>query len=414
MKNSDIPIKEKRRKPSKVKIKKVKCEHKSKSNVKNKKSFPKFTFSIGISKKYLIYFLLLMLISLLYMVIDNYHKIGISLERKISSESTIQLETATSKNIIKSYGKNILVYNSGKLTVYDRFGNIKWGTKIDDTFSAEISTAGKYIQVLNKDNGYAYIYSGKYEIARIKIKGKIKSGKLNSDGTSIIEYDLLGAKAALGIYNKSGKLLYEIKLNNRIIADYTMSKNSRYVAYVNVDITGISVNSSINIIDLKKVKKEGYKIENVETDGTSLVYKLIWHSNKLIAQLDDSVISYNVTTNKKNEYNVGDKTLINFDISKTKSSCVIPGDNNSNYQCEIKKYGSKNSHMIKLDESPKHFIYEYGMIYVVYQKEMKIYNEWGKTVKQYESDIVISKPVVFNEGKSIAIPISNKIILFTI
>ena len=59
-------------------------------------------------------------------------------------------------------------------------------------------------------------------------------------------------------------------------------------------------------------------------------------------------------------------------------------------------------------------LYENGIAYVCFNKRIETYNDFGMKIKEYESDIVVTKPIVFNEGKSLAMTISNKLIMFTL
>ena len=75
---------------------------------------------------------------------------------------------------------------------------------------------------------------------------------------------------------------------------------------------------------------------------------------------------------------------------------------------------SEKEKTVKLKNVPKYFLYEDGVIYVCYQKSIEAYNRFGVKVKSYNSDIIITKPVIFNSGRSVAMTISNKLIMFTI
>ena len=51
---------------------------------------------------------------------------------------------------------------------------------------------------------------------------------------------------------------------------------------------------------------------------------------------------------------------------------------------------------------------------MVQNKEINIYNRWGMHIKKYVSDSIITNPVVFNDGKNMAIIYSNKIVVIGI
>ena len=63
---------------------------------------------------------------------------------------------------------------------------------------------------------------------------------------------------------------------------------------------------------------------------------------------------------------------------------------------------------------PKHYIYSKDKVYVCFQKEMYVYNNYKMRIKAYNSDMVITKPVILGEGNNIAFLVSNKLIIYTI
>ena len=92
---------------------------------------------------------------------------------------------------------------------------------------------------------------------------------------------------------------------------------------------------------------------------------------------------------------------------------VFPGSN-GNYKLDIARMGKDNVKTIGLAEETKYLIHENSISFVCYNKKIEVYNNFGMKIKEYDSDTVITKPIVFNHGKSIAMTISNKLIMFTL
>lgn len=393
----------KRRKEGLKKIKPSK-----KNNVLNK-----VKVNINLSKKQRIAVILSALLLIVIILANNYTSLGLVLNKNITTKDAIEVELQTSNNKIIPYGTEILVYNNGIIKSYNSTGRETGQIKIEDTVEADINTSGKYIQVINKDKGIVYVYKDKYEVARIKIDGEIYSANINDKGISVIEHTITGNKTVLGIYDKAGKLKYNVKLNNNIVGKYVLSKNSRYLAYVNVNVSGISVQTSINLIDLSNIKEDATNTNVLYTKDNSLAYEMYWTGNNIVARFEDSYMIYNVNSNKKEVSQISNGQIVccgEYD----KKHAYIQIDEAGEYVLNIKKIGAKKLKNIQINDAPKYFMYEDGNVFVCYNKKIEVYNNLGMKIKNYSSDTVITEPTIFNNGRSIAIPISNRLTIFSI
>lgn len=382
---------------------------------KNKKNIKDITGQAAKRKRMLKVCIIFVLIITAIILIKNYHKLGLVINKDITIKDAVVIPNASSNNIIKPYRDEILVYSSETYSTYNRFGKQTWKIKLDTTFVPEISTAGKYIQILNKDKGYVYVYYNKYESARIKIDGNIKSGKILEDGTSLIEYMTAGSKTVIGIYDKNGKEHYETKINSNTIGDYILSDNDRYLAYSEVVIDGISVTTNINVVDLKSAGKEDYNIPTVITKDNEIAYKMFFDGKDLITLFENEVVICNVNNKELKEYKMPQENILNIDINNKKYAYTsLDSEKESGYILAFLKFGDLESVKESIQELPINIKYQDNLLYIGGKKTVKIYNEFGVNVKNYNSETILSEPIIFNSGKSVAVPTSNKIIIFTI
>lgn len=384
-------------------------KNKRRKNVVEEKKTRKKTI---IKNKQKIILTVIFLLIIVILIIKNYHKLGFVLQKEITEKDAVKITLTSSNNIIKEYQDEILVYSSGKYSTYDKNGKETWVMKLDTLFIPEINTAGKYIQIYNKNSGYVYIYYNKYESARIKIDGIIKSCIINEDGITIVEYAKAGSKTILELYDKYGKQLYQIKLNVSIVGQFVLSKNARYLAYTEVVTDGISVSTNVNIIDLKKANKSNYKIPTAMKQDNELVYKMFFNGNKIIALFGDKVVRYNILKKTIEEYDTPNINLLNIDIS-SKEYIYISSESN-NYILSYLKFGDDKNTNIPLKDVPIHLVCFEGLVYIGYKKMISIYNAFGHNIKNYTSETILSNPIVFNDGKNVAVATSNQIIIFNI
>lgn len=380
---------------------------------KTKPKDKKIKFSIKLSKKQIALIAVGIAVALLIIAMNNYTSLGLVLNKNIDSEDALQIELQTSNNKIIPYGNEILVYNKGKIVSYNNYGKQTGTITLEDTIEADIITSGKYIQVINKDKSLVYIFKNKYEVARIKINGKIYSGSINNDGTSVIEYSSNGNKTELGVYDNSGRKRYNVKLSNNIIGKYVLSDNSKYLAYADVNVNGISAQTNINIIDLDNVNEEQVTTKTIHTVDNSLAYDMYWTGRTVVVRFEEKYMLYDTVFDKKEEMTIASGQLINIG-DYNKRYVYIKLDETGNYVLGIEKMMSDSLKTITIDDVPKYFEYENGIIYVCYAKKIEVYNNFGMKIKNYDSDMVITEPVVFNNGRSVVMAISNKLIMFTI
>lgn len=407
-------------KPSKIvkvdekdvkKFQKEQAREKRKGNTSNlKENIENFKFTT----KHLIILLVIVLGIVAYYVTDNYHVLGLVINREITSKDVNIIDTMYTDNIVLDYQDKILVFQKGSLIAYNLNGTEAWSKKLEEIYTPSIYTSGKYIQVTNNDTGYIYILDGEYEISRIKIEGEILSSKINSDGTSVVEYSTSGLKTALGVYSKKGKELYSLKLTTNTLSDYALSENSKVLAYSYADISGISLVTKVDVIELDKLNDKEYSYETIVTKNNELVYKMYWEGKNLNILLNDSIVKYNYSSKKQTSYDITSLNVIDMDICNNTLAYVSQSSESSAYLLNVINYDMSLKSSVEVVEPPKYYIYSNGLIYVCYQKQMDIYNKYGTRVKSYVSDTVITRPVIYNDGKCIAMYISNKIVTFKI
>lgn len=395
-------------------VKKYQKEQAREKRKGNTNSFKKNVENFRFTTMHLILLLVIVLGIIAYYVTDNYHVLGLVINREITSEDVNVIDTMYTDNIVLAYQDKILVFQKGTLIAYNSNGTEAWSKKLEEIYTPNICTSGRYIQVTNSDTGYIYVLDGEYEISRIKIEGEILSSKINSDGTSVVEYSTSGLKTALGVYSKKGKELYSLKLTTNTLSDYTLSENSKVLAYSYADISGISLVTKIDIVELDKLNDKEYNYETIVTKNNELVYKMYWDGKNLNILLNDSVVKYNYLNKKAEDYDITSLNAIDMDICNNTLAYVSQSSESSAYLLNVVNYDMNLKSSEEVEEPPKYYIYTDGLIYVCYQKQMDVYNKYGTKVKSYVSDTVITKPIIYNDGKCVAMYISNKIITFKI
>lgn len=356
------------------------------------------------------YILWLVLAGILLLLAKYRHIIGITLFKEITEEDAILIETTTSDNKVYAYQNEILVYSKGSLATYSKYGKKTWEYTFEETFIPEITTNGKYIQVVNKDSGYIYVFDNKYESTRKKIEGTIKKASINEKGQSIVHYSKEGIKSNVGIFDKKGNEKYAITLSTENVARVELTPNGRYAVIYEVETKGISPNSLIKIVDLEKDSEVTTSLDI----ANDIVYDLKVTNSKIILVSSSNVYRYDIKTNSKKELSIDDKNIssISVDSSGIAYVCKELSEENNTVVMLNNRYEEIGKH--KFEENVKYFTYYNSLAYVTYNKEINIYNRWGMHIKRFVSSSIITTPIIFNNGKNIAISYSNRIVIIGI
>ena len=383
-------------------------ENKKHESMPKKKIVIKLPEFKGLTKKQIVAAVLIALGLVIVLCLMNYSEFGLVLNKKITDEDVVKVDLISTNNKIYSYYNEVLIADSDKITTYNKYGRKTWEIKMQGAIDAKIVTNGKYLQIINTDKSIAYVFNDKYESAQIRVEGKILSGNITSKGDSVIEYEASGNKKILGVYDKHGKARYNVKLSNNTIGQYILSEDSKKLVYVDVNINGISVASSIKLVELK----DSAKVVELALKENSLIYEMDLVGTKLTYRTDKDIVQLDINTKKEKKSSVEQSGVVSLDLDENKYSYVE--FNNGKYLLGIKSIGGKDKEKIEIKEMPKHYIYSKNKVYVCFQKEMYVYNDYKMMIKEYNSDMVITKPVILGEGNNIAFLVSNKLIIYTI
>lgn len=379
----------------------------NKKRIRFKKPDIKVPEFLKLNKKQVMILLSLLTLLVIIVCFVNYDKLGLVLNKEIQDDDVTKIDLISSNSKIYPYKNEVLVCNYDGIVSYNEYGKQTWKLDLKGAVDDYINTAGEYLQIINHDKSLVYVYKDKYETSRIKIDGQILSGIINKKGYSVIEYTTTGSKTILGIYDSKGNLEYNVKLSNNIIGKYVVSDDLKYLAYVDVNIKGISVSTNVVLVELNN-----NSVKTIYSSDSSLVYELNFNGNDLVYKLDEEVIYHNIKNDKKSITTLEDESIVNIDIDRKKYAYTE--FNNGKYFLNVGNIGGKISKNIEIKEMPKHFIYDNGNIFVCYQKSITVYNSFKMLLKEYDSSMVITKPIIFGNGRNVAFLVSNKLIMFGI
>ncbi len=205
---------------------------------------------------------------------------------------------------VYAYDKYICVLRKKTLEFYNRVG-AKVGTINVDILNADFISAGKYLAICEKNGQKFYLISGKDKIYENEVEGNINQINVSKNGyISIVISNTANYKSVVDIFDTSGKEIFKTNLVNSRVVDISVSQDSKYLAIAEVDISGIIIKSSIQIVSIETAQI----INKYVSDVGKLIININYQENdKLICMYNDSIGIL-----RNNEYN----ELIKYESSK--------------------------------------------------------------------------------------------------
>ena len=173
------------------------------------------------------------------------------LRKEVLEEDTKTIELDGDENTqVYAYDKYICIFRKKSLEFYNRLGNQV--EKIDIDINKPVFTsAGKYMAICEEQGQKFYLICVKEKLFENSIEGTINQINVSEGGYVSIVLSNASYKSIVDVYNKSGKQVFKTNLVTSRVADVSISKDSKYLAIAEIDISGILIKSSIQIISME-------------------------------------------------------------------------------------------------------------------------------------------------------------------
>lgn len=335
---------------------------------------------------------------------------GISLYKnsKMDEENKIDI-TSTDEDFYDNYCEELLIYNNRKLTTYNHVGSKTWEYELQDIFTPNIYINGKYMAVTNNTNGTIYLFENKKELFTKKIDGEISYIYVNDNGIIAIEYSTSGYKKVIGVYSKSGKLLYNTYLQVSSILDIEFLDDEKELLVITSDSTTFNVGATISIVD---GTKEQDNIKEVAKFENNLIYDIVIQNNNAIIMLDNKIVNCSINTGTVTDIKSFDESQILFNALLSNYYTYVEkelGSIANEYNINTVRFDGTSISNTKCSNSPKLMENSGYLNYFVYQDKLQVINKWGVEIKNIDITFPPKEIVIFNKEKCVALIYSNKI-----
>ena len=214
------------------------------------------------------------------------------LRKEILQEDTKCIELDGDDNTqVYAFEKYICVFRKKTLEFYNKIG-----TKVDtielDINKAMFTSAGRYMAICEEDGQKFYLICGKEKIFENEVEGNITQIHVSRSGYVSVVISNTSYKSIIGVYNRSGTEIFKTNLVTSRVADISISQDSKYLAIAEVDLSGIIISSSVQIVsmELAQTNPDDAILYKYEAPTDKLIMNIEYQEqNKLICMYNDSI-----------------------------------------------------------------------------------------------------------------------------
>lgn len=214
------------------------------------------------------------------------------LRKEILQEDTKYIELDGDENTqIYAYDKYICVFRKKSLEFYNKLGN-QVATIDLDINRAVFTSSGKYMAICEEQGQKFYLICGKEKLFENEIEGNINQINVSESGYISIVLSNASYKSIVDVYNKSGTEVFKTNLVTSRVADICISQDGKYLAIAEIDISGILIQSSVQIVSIELAQtnpKEAF-IYKYQAPTDKLIINIEYQEkDRLICMYNDSI-----------------------------------------------------------------------------------------------------------------------------
>lgn len=289
---------------------------------------------------------------------------------------------------VYSYDNHIVVLSENKLVIYDSAG------KEETTINVNITTPifesnGKYLLVADKNGKNIYlIYNDTLQWQK-EMEGNISKITVNKDGAVGVVITGTTHKSVIVMYGITGDEEFKIYLSTTIAMDISISEDSKYLSFAEINTSGTIINSVIKTVSVDKAKNAPTEaiIYSYEQEKNNLVVNIEYNKNILVCQYDNSVYIFKDGSSEK-IIDINNKIVfldINLNgyisyIEETSSGILT-----SDYELKILNVDNKKENIYLLDSMPKSLYCSNNIIGINKGNEIEFVNHSGWLLKKFTS-----------------------------
>lgn len=303
-------------------------------------------------------------------------------------------------NYIYAYDKYISVLNKNVLKNYNSSGKLEGEITVEIS-NPIIATNGKFLLIGEKDKNKIYLISGNQIIWQKELDGNIDKMSVNKNGYVAVILSGTTYKSVIQIFDNLGSELFKTYLSATTAMDADISLDNQYLAFLEINTSGTTLQSIIKIVSIQKAKTtptESIVYTYVEQNGYFITNIKYQDGNRLVCMYDDGIYVIKNEENDKilsfieegNNISFGGIELSNDIFRVIEKSSLL----NKETRLEIMNTSSKKTNIYSFDGVAKE-IYSYKDIVAInIGSEVHFVSTNGWLIKKYISSQEVKKVVM--------------------
>ena len=312
------------------------------------------------------------------------------LRKDITAENVATIDLNVDKNNqIFCYNKYVCILNEKNLKLYNQNGENITDISVDIN-TAIFSSNDKYLAIAEKGGQEFCVILDRTYLWKQKIEGEIKQVYINKNGYVALVTTDTTYKSIITVYDANGKQLMKNYLSTTRVIDVSISNDSQYLAFAEMDTSGTLIKSNVKIISIEKAQKnsEESTVYTKESTNSKMIIKIQYQDkNELVCVYDDGISV--VKDNKESEM-IKKEDNITFMSGKLKNNIAyIKEEQNGVFDSSsilnIVNTSNNQASTYKFDEIAKEMYTNENIIGVNIGTEIYFIGTNGMLVKKYTS-----------------------------
>ena len=306
-------------------------------------------------------------------------------KKEIQEKDTKSIDLDVDDNTqVYAYEKYICVFRKKKLEFYNKVGTESGKIELDIN-EAIFTSAGRYMAIC--ENKF-YLICGKEKLYESEVEGNISQINVSKSGYVSIVISNTSYKSVVDVFDKTGNEVFKTNLVTSRVADVSISQDSKYLAIAEIDLSGILIKSSIQIvsIELAKTNPSQAIINKYEAPTDKMILNVEYQEqNKLICMYSDGIESYEEKTSAE---------LIKFDDKKESFMTIELSNRVANTNIRIIDPNTKKEREYVTGSIAKSIKTSDNKMAINFGTELHLIDKNGILLKKYISDTEINNIVM--------------------
>lgn len=322
------------------------------------------------------------------------------INKEVSQSKVKSITINKDENVqVFAYDKYICILRKKTLEFYNRIGSKEGAIEVDIT-NAEFSAAGRYLAVCEKNGQKICLISGKEKMYENDIEGNITQISVNRNGYLSVVISNTSYKSVVDVFDRNGKEIFKTNLRTARVVDVSISQDSKYLAIAEVDLSGIIIKSSVQIVsmDLAQTNPDEAFINKYEATTGKLIMKIKYQeNNRLICMYNDSIDIFYENENK--EFVKYDEKKLAFTTINLNNRIILieetsSGEYTSDTYLNIVNPNNNKKKQYITSNVAKALTTSENKIAINFGTELHIINTNGILIKKYKSNSEINNVVM--------------------